>query len=598
MNSPNEREARGVIRKVAGPLIVADGMESVQMFDVVRVSEQRLIGEVIELRGDEASIQVYEETAGLGPGEPVYGTGEPLSVELAPGLIEGIFDGIQRPLNVIYEAAGDRITRGIDLPKLNREKKWNFVPVAKVGDKLTGGDILGTVQETPAVLHKIMMPPKLSGTVEWIYEGEATIVEPIARIRRDNGALIELPMLQRWPVRKGRPTAGKIAPSEPMITGQRVIDTLFPIAKGGIAAIPGPFGSGKTVVQHQLAKWADADIIVYIGCGERGNEMTDVLLEFPELHDPRTGLSLMKRTVLIANTSDMPVAAREASIYSGITIAEYFRDMGYKVAIMADSTSRWAEALREMSGRLEEMPGEEGYPAYLSSRLAEFYERAGFVRCLGSDGRTGAISAIGAVSPPGGDTSEPVSQATLRIVKVFWGLSSDLAYKRHFPAIDWLTSYSLYSDTLSGYFDREVAPDWSAQVAEVRRILQEEADLQEIVRLVGVDALALKDRMTLEAARSIREDYLHQIAFDEVDTYTSTKKQHGMLKLILTWYHKGQEAIAAEVPFEQILAMPVVEKIGRLKRVPEEQWEAQYAAVTGELEAQFAALMEEDHDHA
>ena len=598
MNSPNEREARGVIRKVAGPLIVADGMESVQMFDVVRVSEQRLIGEVIELRGDEASIQVYEETAGLGPGEPVYGTGEPLSVELAPGLIEGIFDGIQRPLNVIYEAAGDRITRGIDLPKLNREKKWNFVPVAKVGDKLTGGDILGTVQETPAVLHKIMMPPKLSGTVEWIYEGEATIVEPIARIRTESGALIELPMLQRWPVRKGRPTAGKIAPSEPMITGQRVIDTLFPIAKGGIAAIPGPFGSGKTVVQHQLAKWADADIIVYIGCGERGNEMTDVLLEFPELHDPRTGLSLMKRTVLIANTSDMPVAAREASIYSGITIAEYFRDMGYKVAIMADSTSRWAEALREMSGRLEEMPGEEGYPAYLSSRLAEFYERAGFVRCLGSDGRTGAISAIGAVSPPGGDTSEPVSQATLRIVKVFWGLSSDLAYKRHFPAIDWLTSYSLYSDTLSGYFDREVAPDWSAQVAEVRRILQEEADLQEIVRLVGVDALALKDRMTLEAARSIREDYLHQIAFDEVDTYTSTKKQHGMLKLILTWYHKGQEAIAAEVPFEQILAMPVVEKIGRLKRVPEDQWEAQYAAVTGELEAQFAALMEEDHDHA
>ena len=598
MNSPNEREARGVIRKVAGPLIVADGMESVQMFDVVRVSEQRLIGEVIELRGDEASIQVYEETAGLGPGEPVYGTGEPLSVELAPGLIEGIFDGIQRPLNVIYEAAGDRITRGIDLPKLNREKKWNFVPAARVGDKLSGGDILGTVQETPAVLHKIMMPPKLSGTVEWIYEGEATIVEPIARIRRDNGALIELPMLQRWPVRKGRPTAGKIAPSEPMITGQRVIDTLFPIAKGGIAAIPGPFGSGKTVVQHQLAKWADADIIVYIGCGERGNEMTDVLLEFPELHDPRTGLSLMKRTVLIANTSDMPVAAREASIYSGITIAEYFRDMGYKVAIMADSTSRWAEALREMSGRLEEMPGEEGYPAYLSSRLAEFYERAGFVRCLGSDGRTGAISAIGAVSPPGGDTSEPVSQATLRIVKVFWGLSSDLAYKRHFPAIDWLTSYSLYSDTLSGYFDREVAPDWSAQVAEVRRILQEEADLQEIVRLVGVDALALKDRMTLEAARSIREDYLHQIAFDEVDTYTSTKKQHGMLKLILTWYHKVQEAIAAEVPFEQILAMPVVEKIGRLKRVPEDQWEAQYAAVTGELEAQFAALMEEDHDHA
>lgn len=598
MNSPKEQEARGVIRKVAGPLIVAEGMGGVQMFDVVRVSEKRLIGEVIELRGDRASIQVYEETAGLGPGEPVYGTGEPLSVELAPGLIEGIFDGIQRPLNVIYETAGDRITRGIEVPKLNREKKWAFAPKAKVGDKLVPGDILGTVQETPAVLHKIMMPPKASGTLEWIFEGEATIVEPIARIRKENGELLELPMLQKWPVRRGRPTAEKIAPDEPMVTGQRVIDTLFPIAKGGIAAIPGPFGSGKTVVQHQLAKWADADIIVYIGCGERGNEMTDVLLEFPELHDPRTGLSLMKRTVLIANTSDMPVAAREASIYSGITIAEYFRDMGYKVAIMADSTSRWAEALREMSGRLEEMPGEEGYPAYLGSRLAEFYERAGFVRCLGSDGRTGAISAIGAVSPPGGDTSEPVSQATLRIVKVFWGLSADLAYKRHFPAIDWLTSYSLYSDNLSEYFDRAVAPGWSAQVAEVRRILQEEAELQEIVRLVGVDALALKDRMTLEAARSIREDFLHQIAFDDVDTYTSPKKQYGMLKLILTWYHKGEEAVAAEVPLEQILTMPVVEKIGRLKRVPEDQWDAHYAAVTGELESQFAGLMEEEADHA
>ena len=595
MNSPKEREVRGIIRKVAGPLIVADGMGSVQMYDVVRVSEKRLIGEVIELRGDRASIQVYEETAGLGPGEEVVGTGEPLSVELAPGLIEGIFDGIQRPLNVIYETAGDRITRGIEVPKLNREKKWAFVPAAKPGDRVTAGDVLGTVQETPAVLHKIMVPPGISGTVEWLYEGEATIVEPIARLRKEDGERLELPMLQRWPVRRGRPVAEKIAPEEPMITGQRVIDTLVPIAKGGIAAIPGPFGSGKTVVQHQLAKWADADIIVYVGCGERGNEMTDVLLEFPELHDPRTGLSLMKRTVLIANTSDMPVAAREASIYSGITIAEYFRDMGYKVAIMADSTSRWAEALREMSGRLEEMPGEEGYPAYLSSRLAEFYERAGFVRCIGSEGRTGAISAIGAVSPPGGDTSEPVSQATLRIVKVFWGLSSDLAYRRHFPAIDWLTSYSLYSDSLSGYFDREIAPGWTAQVAEVRRILQEEADLQEIVRLVGVDALALKDRMTLEAARSIREDYLHQIAFDEVDTYTSPKKQYGMLKLILTWYHKGEEAVAAEVPFEQILTMPAVEKIGRLKRVPEDQWDAHYAAVAGELESQFAALMEEEN---
>ncbi len=593
MNSPSEKEVRGTIRKVAGPLIVADGMGDVQMYDVVRVSEKRLIGEVIELRGDRASIQVYEETAGLGPGEPVYGTGAPLSVELAPGLIEGIFDGIQRPLNVIYEEAGDRITRGIDVPKLDREKKWSFVPVASVGDSLVGGDILGTVDETPAVVHKVMVPPGVSGVLEWIYEGDATIVEPIARLKKSDGSSVELPMLQRWPVRRGRPTAQKLAPDEPMVTGQRVIDTLFPIAKGGIAAIPGPFGSGKTVVQHQLAKWADADIIVYVGCGERGNEMTDVLLEFPELHDPRTGLSLMKRTVLIANTSDMPVAAREASIYSGITIAEYFRDMGYKVAIMADSTSRWAEALREMSGRLEEMPGEEGYPAYLSSRLAEFYERAGSVRCIGSDGREGAITAIGAVSPPGGDTSEPVSQATLRIVKVFWGLSADLAYKRHFPAIDWLTSYSLYSDSLSGYFDENVASDWSAQVAEARRILQEEAELQEIVRLVGVDALAVKDRMTLEAARSIREDYLHQIAFDDIDTYTSPKKQYGMLRLILSWYHGGQDAVAAEVPFERILRMPALERIGRLKRVPENEWDDQYALTAAELEAQFAGFTEE-----
>ena len=600
MGNPNTTgEVRcGTILKVAGPLIVATGMSDVEMFDVVRVSDKRLIGEVIELRGDRASIQVYEETAGLGPGEPVYSTGEPLSVELAPGLIESIFDGIQRPLNVIYEEAGDRITRGIEVPKLDRNKKWDFVPAAKAGDRLIGGDVLGTVQETPAVQQKIMMPPKVSGTVEWIYEGEATIVEPIARIRKDDGSTVEIPMLQRWPVRRRRPVAEKIAPGEPMVTGQRVIDTLFPIAKGGIAAIPGPFGSGKTVVQHQLAKWADADIIVYVGCGERGNEMTDVLLEFPELHDPRTGLSLMKRTVLIANTSDMPVAAREASIYTGITIAEYFRDMGYKVAIMADSTSRWAEALREMSGRLEEMPGEEGYPAYLGSRLAEFYERAGFVRCIGSEERYGAVSAIGAVSPPGGDTSEPVSQATLRIVKVFWGLSADLAYKRHFPAIDWLTSYSLYSDTMSEYFDQNVAAAWSAQVAETRRILQEEAELQEVVRLVGVDALAVKDRMTLEAARSIREDYLHQIAFDEVDTYTSPEKQYGMLHLILQWYHKSEEAVAAEVPFEAVMRMPVLEQIGRMKRIHEDQWDSRFAEISKELEDEFAALMEEESDHA
>ena len=600
MGNPNTTgEVRcGTILKVAGPLIVATGMSDVEMFDVVRVSEKRLIGEIIELRGDKASIQVYEETAGLGPGEPVYSTGEPLSVELAPGLIESIFDGIQRPLNVIYDQAGDRITRGIEVPKLDREKKWAFAPAAKVGDKLIGGDILGVVQETPAVEHKIMMPPRLSGTVEWIFEGEATITEPIARVKTDDGSVVDVSMLQRWPVRRRRPTAEKIAPGEPMVTGQRVIDTLFPIAKGGIAAIPGPFGSGKTVVQHQLAKWADADIIVYVGCGERGNEMTDVLREFPELHDPRTGLSLMKRTVLIANTSDMPVAAREASIYTGITIAEYFRDMGYRVAIMADSTSRWAEALREMSGRLEEMPGEEGYPAYLGSRLAEFYERAGFVRCIGSEERYGAVSAIGAVSPPGGDTSEPVSQATLRIVKVFWGLSADLAYKRHFPAIDWLTSYSLYSESMAEYFDQNVAAGWSAQVAETRRILQEEAELQEVVRLVGVDALAVKDRMTLEAARSIREDYLHQIAFDDVDTYTSPTKQYGMLHLILEWYHKGEEAVAAEVPFEAVMKLPVLEQIGRMKRVPEDQWDSRFAAISKELEDEYAALMEEDRDHA
>lgn len=486
MIQPNEQSTMkqvGTIVKVAGPLIVATGLADVQMFDVVRVSEKRLIGEVIELRGDRASIQVYEETAGLGPGEPVYVTGEPLSVDLAPGLIESIFDGIQRPLTTIYNESGDRISRGIDVPKLDREKKWPFVPACQKGDVLKPGDVIGTVQETPAVLQKIMMPPKLEGTVDWVFDGEANIVEPIARIKKKDGEIVEVPMLRSWPVRRGRPYTEKIAPDEPMVTGQRVIDTLFPIAKGGIAAIPGPFGSGKTVVQHQLAKWADADIIVYIGCGERGNEMTDVLMEFPELHDPRTGLSLMKRTVLIANTSDMPVAAREASIYTGITIAEYFRDMGYKVAIMADSTSRWAEALREMSGRLEEMPGEEGYPAYLSSRLAEFYERAGFVKCLGSEDRYGAISAIGAVSPPGGDISEPVSQATLRIVKVFWSLNANLAYKRHFPAIDWLQSYSLYSDKMNVYFDKSVETDWSVHVRQTMQILQEEAELDEIVQI-------------------------------------------------------------------------------------------------------------------
>ena len=582
---------QGTIIKVSGPLIVAGGMADVQMYDVVRVSEKHLIGEVIELRGDRASIQVYEETGGIGPGEPVVSTGAPLSVELAPGLIESIYDGIQRPLDVVRKQAGDRITRGIIVDALDHEKLWDFVPVAKVGDVLTGGDVLGTVQETEAVLHKIMVPPGVSGTLSWIHSGEANIVQPIARLEKD-GETIELPMLQKWPVRRGRPYAEKIAPTEPMITGQRVIDTLFPVAKGGVAAVPGPFGSGKTVVQHQLAKWADADIIVYVGCGERGNEMTDVLMEFPELKDPRTGLSLMKRTVLIANTSDMPVAAREASIYTGITIAEYFRDMGYKVAIMADSTSRWAEALREMSGRLEEMPGEEGYPAYLSSRLAEFYESAGVVKTLGSDGRTGAVSAIGAVSPPGGDISEPVSQATLRIVKVYWGLSSKLAYARHFPAIDWLQSYSLYLDRLESWYNENVSPEWSNLVQQTMNLLQQESELDEIVRLVGIDALSYRDRMTLEATRSIREDYLHQNAFHEVDTYTSPHKQYLMLKAILLNYEKSIDALAADASFNKLIQLPVRERIGRLKYVPEDAVQAEYDSILADMNAQIGALIE------
>ncbi len=582
---------QGTIVKVSGPLIVASGMADVQMFDVVRVSDKHLIGEVIELREDKASIQVYEETGGIGPGEPVYTTGAPLSVELAPGLIESIYDGIQRPLNKIREQAGDRITRGITVDSLDHEKLWHFVPTAQVGDEVTGGDVLGTVQETEAVLHKIMVPPNVSGKLTWIFEGDANVVTPIAKLEK-NGKEIEIPMLQKWPVRKGRPYAEKLAPNEPMITGQRVIDTLFPVAKGGVAAVPGPFGSGKTVVQHQLAKWADADIIVYVGCGERGNEMTDVLMEFPELKDPRTGLSLMKRTVLIANTSDMPVAAREASIYTGITIAEYFRDMGYKVAIMADSTSRWAEALREMSGRLEEMPGEEGYPAYLSSRLAEFYERAGSVKTLGSEGRLGAVTAIGAVSPPGGDISEPVSQATLRIVKVYWGLSSKLAYARHFPAIDWLQSYSLYQDRLSPWFNNQVNTEWSNLVSRTMHLLQVESELDEIVRLVGIDALSFKDRLTLEAARSIREDYLHQNAFHETDTYTSPKKQFMMLKAIMTNYEKNLEALEKDASFRALLSLPVRERIGRLKYVPEAEAEDEYNAIMKDMTEQITALTE------
>ena len=583
---------KGTIVKVSGPLIVASGMADVNMYDVVRVSEKHLIGEVIELRGDKASIQVYEETGGIGPGEPVESTGAPLSVELAPGLIESIYDGIQRPLNKIQELAGDRITRGIRVDSIDHERLWDFQPAAQIGDILKPGDILGTVQETEAVLHKIMVPPNVEGQLTWIHSGEANVVQTIAKLVTSKGETVELPMLQKWPVRIGRPYARKMAPTEPMITGQRVIDTLFPVAKGGVAAVPGPFGSGKTVVQHQLAKWADADIIVYVGCGERGNEMTDVLMEFPELKDPRTGLSLMKRTVLIANTSDMPVAAREASIYTGITIAEYFRDMGYKVAIMADSTSRWAEALREMSGRLEEMPGEEGYPAYLSSRLAEFYERAGSVVTLGTEGRTGAVTAIGAVSPPGGDISEPVSQATLRTVKVFWGLSAKLAYARHFPAIDWLTSYSLYLDRLEPWFNKEVDPDWTAMVQKVMNMLQEESEMEEIVRLVGIDALSYKDRLTLEATRSIREDYLHQNAFHEVDTYTSPAKQAMLLRLIIGYYEKSLDALSKDASFNKLAALPVREDIGRFKYTEEDKCAERYEEITAKLNAEIRELTE------
>ena len=583
---------QGRIVKVAGPLIVAENMADVRMYDVVRVSKNRLVGEVIELRGDKASIQVYEETSGLGPGEPVESTGAPLSVELGPGLIESIFDGIQRPLTVIAEKYGMHITRGVEVPSLNRDKEWGFEALVKPGDKVTGGTIIGQVQESAVVEHRIMVPHGISGEIVKCESKVARLTDVVAVVRDEKGVEHELTMLQKWPVRRGRPYAEKLAPKAPMVTGQRVIDTFFPIASGGVAAVPGPFGSGKTVVQHQLAKWADADIIVYVGCGERGNEMTDVLREFPELHDPRTGESLMKRTVLIANTSDMPVAAREASIYTGITIAEYFRDMGYKVAIMADSTSRWAEALREMSGRLEEMPGEEGYPAYLASRIAEFYERAGAVVCLGGDDRRGSISAIGAVSPPGGDISEPVSQATLRSVKVFWGLSSSLAYKRHFPAIDWLQSYSLYISRLQEWFSDNVSPEWNDLRAKAMRVLQEEAELNEIVQLVGVDALSWKDRLTLEVARSIREDYLHQNAFDEVDTYTSLAKQFAMLRLILEYQEKGNQALDAGANLSDVIALPVREQIGRAKYIPESEMK-RFEQIESDLSSQCAALMDE-----
>ncbi|MCI6972106.1 MAG: V-type ATP synthase subunit A [Eubacteriales bacterium] len=584
----------GRIIKVSGPLVVAEGMREANMFDVVRVGKDRLIGEIIEMRGDRASIQVYEETAGLGCGDAVVSTGEPLSVELGPGLMTNIYDGIQRPLEVMYEKYGSNIIKGIDEKPLSRDKKWTFTATVKAGDRVKAGDVLGTVNETELVLHKILVPFGKDGTVEEIQSGDFTVTEKIGSIKNDAGKSFDVTLMQKWPVRKARPYASKLAPSEPMVTGQRVIDAMFPIAKGGTACVPGPFGSGKTVVQHQLAKWSNVDIVVYIGCGERGNEMTDVLREFPELKDPRSGYSLMKRTVLIANTSDMPVAAREASIYTGITIAEYFRDMGYSVAVIADSSSRWAEALREMSGRLEEMPGEEGYPAYLTSRLAQFYERAGNVICLGSDARHGTLSAIGAVSPQGGDISEPVSQATLRIVKVFWGLDSSLAYRRHFPAINWLTSYSLYKDKLEEWFNANVARDWNAVTGEAMRILSVESELEEIVKLVGVDALSPSERLTLEAARSVREDFLQQNAFEDGDSYTSLDKQYRLIKLILSFYKKSGDALKRGADIEKIADLPVREKIGRAKSADPEKYVSEYEDIDREITAELAALTDKE----
>lgn len=584
------KEIIGKVIKVSGPLIVAGGMGDSKMFDVVRISEEHLIGEIIELRRDKASIQVYEETGGIGPGESVYSTGQPLSVELGPGLIESIYDGIQRPLEAIRASSGDRIARGVEAKSLNREKKWKFNPTVKIGDNVVPGDEIGYVQENNIIRHSIMIPVKVQGKIISIKSGDFTIEETVAEVETDNGQ-VKVTMLQKCPVRKARPYLEKISPSVPLVTGQRVIDTFFPIAKGGVACVPGPFGSGKTVVQHQLAKWADADIIVYVGCGERGNEMTDVLTEFPRLKDPRSGEALMKRTVLIANTSDMPVAAREASIYTGITIAEYFRDMGYNVAIMADSTSRWAEALREMSGRLEEMPGEEGYPAYLSSRLAEFYERAGIVKVLGSKNKIGSVTAIGAVSPPGGDLSEPVTQATLRIVKVFWGLSAPLAYRRHFPAVDWLESYSLYTEKLSEWNAEQIGPEWNSLRKYCMRILQEEAGLDEIVRLVGIDALGDRERLTLETAKSLREDFLHQNAFHEVDTYASLKKQLRMLKIIVMFHDLGLDALNKNVDIEDITALLVREKIGRAKYLTEENIDT-FDDIEAEIRKQFISLIQ------
>ncbi len=582
----------GIIKKISGPLVVASGMKNANMFDVVRVSDERLIGEIIEMHEDRASIQVYEETSGLKVGSRVESTGEPLSVELGPGLIGGIFDGIQRPLVEIMNQTGNNLKRGTEIPALDRSRQWVFEPSVSVGEQVYGGDVIGTVQETEVVSHKIMLPVNINGIIKEITGGTCTVEDIVAIVLDEKGQEHGIGIVQRWPVRKPRPYKKKLTPDMPLLTGQRVIDALFPIAKGGVGAIPGPFGSGKTVTQHQVAKWADADIVVYIGCGERGNEMTDVLNEFPELIDPHTGKSLMERTVLIANTSDMPVAAREASIYTGITIAEYFRDMGYSVALMADSTSRWAEALREMSGRLEEMPGEEGYPAYLASRLAQFYERAGRVLSLGKISREGTLSVIGAVSPAGGDISEPVSQATLRIVKVFWGLDSALAYKRHFPAINWLTSYSLYANTLGKWFDENVGREWSGLRRDIMKLLSEEAELLEMVKLVGMDSLSQKDRVKMEIARSVREDFLHQLAFHEVDTFTSPKKQLMMMKLIMEFYDKCLSVLSAEISVDEMAALPVRERIGRFKYIPEEKIDESYAEIKAEIHTQLKELAE------
>ena len=583
----------GKILKVSGPLVIAEGMREANMFDVVRVGEKRLIGEIIEMHGDKASIQVYEETAGIGRGDKVVSTGAPLSVELGPGLLTNIYDGIQRPLEAMRVRCGSNITKGIDEPALDRTKVWHFEAMREFGDKVKAGDVLGTVQETEVLTHKIMVPPNVNGTVVELRSGDFKVTDRIGKIKLDDGTMMDITLMQKWPVRVSRPYAEKLPPVEPMISGQRIIDALFPIAKGGTACVPGPFGSGKTVVQHQLAKWSDVDLVVYIGCGERGNEMTDVLREFPELTDPRTGKSLMMRTVLIANTSDMPVAAREASIYTGITIAEYYRDMGYSVAVIADSTSRWAEALREMSGRLEEMPGEEGYPAYLTSRLAQFYERAGKVVCLGSDARQGALSAIGAVSPQGGDISEPVTQATLRIVKVFWGLDASLAYKRHFPAINWLNSYSLYRDRLDGWFSENVSKSWMTNTARLIKILQEESDLQEIVKLVGMDALSPEDRLKLELAQSIREDFLQQNAFEDTDSFTELDKQAALIELIFSFGDKATKAIAVGADIEKISTLPVREQIGRAKAVPYAEYKKTYAAIDEEITKELDALKAE-----